>query len=146
MIFSLRTQLCQVLQSFKTNGEVAVSSWPRSVAIALLSYTMSLQLGVMEVQALPQAESRSWGSNPNSTVHFDQKMDPSSLTLDNGNELFQLAESGGVCEETYGFLPCSTSVGGNLFLMLGYGYLLFLAAKFISDGSELLLEVGLALL
>ncbi|KAG0600784.1 hypothetical protein M758_11G060700 [Ceratodon purpureus] len=143
---SLRTQMHQVLQNFKNNGQGAVSSWPRSMAIALLSYTMSLQLGVMEVQAHPQAEnieSYMWDLNPHSTAHFDKKIDTyaGSPTLDNGNKIFQLAESGGICEETYGFLPCSTSVGGNLFLMLGYGYLLFLAAKFISDGSELLLEV-----
>ena len=144
---SFGAQLHQV--GYKTDGEVAISSWPRSMAIALLSYTLSFQLAVMEAQAHPQAEnieSYIWGLYPNSTVHFDEKMEKftNSPTLNNGNKLFQLAESGGVCEETYGFLPCSTSIGGNLFLMLGYGYLLFLAAKFISDGSELLLEVGMA--
>ncbi|KAG0623475.1 hypothetical protein M758_3G177200 [Ceratodon purpureus] len=50
-----RTQLHQVLQNFKSNGQGAVSSWPRSMAIALLAYTMLLQLGVMEVQAHHQA-------------------------------------------------------------------------------------------
>ncbi|KAL1817905.1 hypothetical protein ACET3Z_020479 [Daucus carota] len=45
------------------------------------------------------------------------------------------------CEETYGFLPCTTTVLGNLFLILGYGYLMFLAATYLSAGSELLLEI-----
>lgn len=45
------------------------------------------------------------------------------------------------CEETYGLLPCSENVVGNLFLMFAYGALLLVAAKSISDGSELLLEV-----
>lgn len=46
-----------------------------------------------------------------------------------------------VCEEIYGVLPCSTSIGGNLFLMLTYGYLVLVAAQLISSGSEMLLQV-----
>ncbi|KAG6542644.1 hypothetical protein Mapa_015975 [Marchantia paleacea] len=56
-------------------------------------------------------------------------------------EMFQVAEASKVCEETYGFLPCSDSVGGNLALIVAYGYLLLIAAQLISKGSELLLEV-----
>ncbi|KAI8552488.1 hypothetical protein RHMOL_Rhmol06G0270500 [Rhododendron molle] len=32
------------------------------------------------------------------------------------------------CDQTYGFLPCTTTVLGNLFLILVYGYLMFLGA------------------
>ncbi|KAI7754655.1 hypothetical protein M8C21_030934 [Ambrosia artemisiifolia] len=46
-----------------------------------------------------------------------------------------------LCEQTYGFLPCNTTVLGNLFLILVYGYLMFLAATFLSSGSELMLEI-----
>ncbi|KAI3860943.1 hypothetical protein MKX03_001390 [Papaver bracteatum] len=49
--------------------------------------------------------------------------------------------SEGICEETYGFLPCTTTVFGNLFLIIIYGALMFLAARFLSTGSELLLEI-----
>ncbi|KAK9132010.1 hypothetical protein Scep_011538 [Stephania cephalantha] len=45
------------------------------------------------------------------------------------------------CEQSYGFLPCTTTVLGNLFLILVYGYLMFLAARYLSEGSELLLEI-----
>ena len=45
------------------------------------------------------------------------------------------------CEETYGFLPCTTTVLGNLFLIIVYGSLMFLAATYLSNGSELLLEI-----
>lgn len=45
------------------------------------------------------------------------------------------------CEENYGFFPCSTTFGGNLFLLLVYGYLLLVAAQCLSEGSELLLTV-----
>nr|BAI94501.1 sodium/calcium exchanger protein [Dianthus caryophyllus] len=45
------------------------------------------------------------------------------------------------CEQTYGFLPCTTTWAGNMFLIGVYGYLMYLAATFLSDGSELLLEI-----
>ncbi|VVA16620.1 PREDICTED: sodium/calcium exchanger [Prunus dulcis] len=45
------------------------------------------------------------------------------------------------CDQTYGFLPCTTTVLGNLFLILVYGYLMYLAATYLSNGSELLLEI-----
>lgn len=49
--------------------------------------------------------------------------------------------SSDTCEQTYGFLPCTTSVFGNVFLILVYGYVMFLAAKFLSNGSENLLQI-----
>ncbi|KAL0353808.1 UNVERIFIED_CONTAM: Sodium/calcium exchanger NCL [Sesamum angustifolium] len=45
------------------------------------------------------------------------------------------------CEQTYGFMPCTSTALGNLFLILVYGYLMFLAATYLSSGSELLLEI-----
>ncbi|KAG2681792.1 hypothetical protein I3760_11G159900 [Carya illinoinensis] len=45
------------------------------------------------------------------------------------------------CEQTYGFLPCTTTVLGNIFLIVVYGYLMFLSATYLSNGSELLLEI-----
>ncbi|KAM7492547.1 hypothetical protein LguiA_035468 [Lonicera macranthoides] len=45
------------------------------------------------------------------------------------------------CEQTFGFMPCTTTAFGNLFLLLVYGYLMFLAATYLSSGSELLLEI-----
>ncbi|KAL3638515.1 hypothetical protein CASFOL_017886 [Castilleja foliolosa] len=45
------------------------------------------------------------------------------------------------CEQTYGFMPCTSTTLGNLFLILVYGYLMFLAATYLSAGSELLLEI-----
>lgn len=53
------------------------------------------------------------------------------------NRLF----SSDTCTETYGFLPCTTTVLGNVFLILIYSYLMFLGAKQLSDGSEILLEI-----
>jgi len=45
------------------------------------------------------------------------------------------------CEQSYGFLPCTTTVLGNLFLVLTYGFLMYKAATYLSTGSELLLEI-----
>ncbi|KAM7495058.1 hypothetical protein LguiB_029667 [Lonicera macranthoides] len=45
------------------------------------------------------------------------------------------------CKDIYGLLPCSDTVIGNTFLIIVYGYLMSLAAKYLSDGSEGLLEI-----
>ncbi|KAF5200688.1 Calcium-binding ef-hand [Thalictrum thalictroides] len=45
------------------------------------------------------------------------------------------------CEQSYGFLPCTSTVLGNLFLIIVYGFLMFTAARYLSNGSELLLEI-----
>ncbi|XP_004251882.1 sodium/calcium exchanger NCL [Solanum lycopersicum] len=45
------------------------------------------------------------------------------------------------CEQSYGFLPCTKTALGNVFLILVYGYLMFLGATYLSSGSELLLEI-----
>ncbi|KAK9825642.1 hypothetical protein WJX81_003822 [Elliptochloris bilobata] len=42
---------------------------------------------------------------------------------------------------SYGVFPCSSSLGGSILLILGYGYLLLKGAQLLSDGSEMLLEV-----
>ncbi|KAJ0102105.1 hypothetical protein Patl1_04774 [Pistacia atlantica] len=47
-----------------------------------------------------------------------------------------------LCKQTYGFMPCSTTALGNLFLIIVYGYLIFMAAKYLTNGSELLELLG----
>ncbi|XP_065044259.1 sodium/calcium exchanger NCL1-like [Musa acuminata AAA Group] len=47
----------------------------------------------------------------------------------------------GQCEQTYGFLPCTTTVVGNMYLVIAYGFLMYKAATYLSSGSELLLEI-----
>lgn len=48
---------------------------------------------------------------------------------------------GQVCEEHYGMMPCSVTLGGNAVLLVAYGFMLLKAAQLLSDGSELLLSV-----
>eukprot|EP00268_Persea_americana_P005394 TRINITY_DN11803_c1_g1_i3.p1 TRINITY_DN11803_c1_g1~~TRINITY_DN11803_c1_g1_i3.p1 ORF type:complete len:390 (-),score=51.12 TRINITY_DN11803_c1_g1_i3:810-1979(-) len=56
-------------------------------------------------------------------------------------QLNRPSSSSDTCEQTYGFLPCTTTILGNLFLMLAYGYLMLRAAICLSTGSELLLNI-----
>lgn len=62
----------------------------------------------------------------------------SNASTNSGNSSSSSSSS---CEGTYGFLPCTNTVVGNLFLLAAYGYLLFRAAGMLSEGSELLLTV-----
>lgn len=71
-------------------------------------------------------------------LHDLREAQPSFLRLNPALSDFG-AES--TCEQSYGFLPCTTTALGNLFLILVYGYLMFTAATFLSNGSELLLEI-----
>lgn len=47
------------------------------------------------------------------------------------------------CKQTHGggVMPCTTTVLGNVFLILVYGYLMFLSAKLLYQGSEILVEL-----
>ncbi|KAL5972831.1 hypothetical protein ACLOJK_039637 [Asimina triloba] len=45
------------------------------------------------------------------------------------------------CQQTYGFLPCTTTVLGNVFLVGVYEYVMYIGANYISTGCELLLQV-----
>ncbi|KAF5478600.1 hypothetical protein F2P56_005143 [Juglans regia] len=63
---------------------------------------------------------------------------PPYLAL-NLSSSFSAAES--TCEQTYGFLPCTKTILGNIFLIVIYDYLMFLSATYLSNGSEVLLEI-----
>ncbi|WCJ27143.1 sodium/calcium exchanger family protein / calcium-binding EF hand family protein [Euphorbia peplus] len=46
------------------------------------------------------------------------------------------------CEPAYFFLPCTSNVWGEVFLLFVYEYLLSLSAQYIAQGSELFLETS----
>lgn len=54
-------------------------------------------------------------------------------TTDVGSEM--------VCEQMYGFLPCSQSVGGHLFLILVYEFLLFHGESYVASGGERIFKI-----
>lgn len=45
------------------------------------------------------------------------------------------------CEPTYGFLPCTTEVWGQLFMLVVYEYLLSLSEQYITSGSNLFFKM-----
>ncbi|XP_075498148.1 sodium/calcium exchanger NCL2-like [Primulina tabacum] len=45
------------------------------------------------------------------------------------------------CEQMYGFLPCSTTVWGHLFLILVFEYLLFAAESYVGSGGERIFKI-----
>lgn len=50
-------------------------------------------------------------------------------------------ESTVTCEATYGFLPCSTSIWGLLFLIVVYNILLSMAGQYVGEGSNLFFQI-----
>lgn len=45
------------------------------------------------------------------------------------------------CEHMYGFLPCSESLLGHLFLILVYEYLLFHGESYVASGGERIFKI-----
>ncbi len=143
--------------------EACFSVFPKSILISLLSFVLSFNCCYpgfsMDAQAQLQPDEIKGTILGQNAAFAEQSIESDRrriLVMDSYTPSFELMASSGfiaqklfqigsssaqVCQETYGFLPCSVSVGGNLSLMLAYGFLLFKAAQFISNGSELLLEV-----
>ncbi|KAI6687240.1 hypothetical protein NL676_024068 [Syzygium grande] len=70
----------------------------------------------------------------------DQHNEPSELLLLKGTAGVWDDEVE-VCEQMYGFLPCSYSTAGHLFLILVYEYLLFHGESYVASGSEQIFKV-----
>ncbi|KAL6529688.1 hypothetical protein OROGR_015311 [Orobanche gracilis] len=45
------------------------------------------------------------------------------------------------CEQMYGFLPCSKSITGHVFLILVYEYLLFHGESYVASGGERIFKI-----
>ncbi|XP_051126363.1 sodium/calcium exchanger NCL2-like [Andrographis paniculata] len=53
----------------------------------------------------------------------------------------ETTSSSGGCEEMYGFLPCATTAGGQLFLIVVYEYLLFHAESYLGAGGDRIFKI-----
>ncbi|KAM1311226.1 hypothetical protein PS1_007708 [Malus domestica] len=92
---------------------------------------------------------RSFGLNTRSTSssqlvsdgtdHAYQNQSSCSLLLLKGVENIDSTESS--CEQLYGFLPCSDSVFGHVFLMVVYEYLLFHGESYLAAGGEQIFKI-----
>lgn len=45
------------------------------------------------------------------------------------------------CEQMYGFLPCSNSIFGHLFLIVVYEYLMFRGESYLASGGEQIFKI-----
>lgn len=50
-------------------------------------------------------------------------------------------DSAEYCEQLYGFLPCSNTLPGHLFLILVYQYLLFHGESYVAAGGERIFKI-----
>ncbi|KAL8505761.1 hypothetical protein ACS0TY_016832 [Phlomoides rotata] len=46
-----------------------------------------------------------------------------------------------VCEQMYGFLPCSETIGGHMFLIVVYEFLLFHGESYVASGGERIFKI-----
>ncbi|KAJ9686200.1 hypothetical protein PVL29_015210 [Vitis rotundifolia] len=86
--------------------------------------------------------------NPGNCRYIAPKYSSSGLVSNGGGEVqqpafvvFEHRPSPYSCKQTHGVMPCTTTVFGNVFLILVYGYLMFFAARLLYDGSEILVEL-----
>ncbi|XP_054812743.1 sodium/calcium exchanger NCL-like [Prosopis cineraria] len=102
------------------------------------SFTLSLSLSLSLLILCAQVRARFLSSSSDlvSDGIHDFRDSPEDNLL-----RFSLPLTESTCDQTYGFLPCTTSVVGNLFLIIVYGFLMYKAATYLSCGSELLLEI-----
>ncbi|KAL9689230.1 hypothetical protein QQ045_033664 [Rhodiola kirilowii] len=63
------------------------------------------------------------------------------MTTTRSSIVLSLESSTVTCTPTYGFLPCTTVIWGNLFLIVVYEYLLSLSQKYITEGSNLFFKM-----
>ncbi|PIN20883.1 Calmodulin and related proteins (EF-Hand superfamily) [Handroanthus impetiginosus] len=61
------------------------------------------------------------------------------ILMDSGEDTHTSNSSS--CEQMYGFLPCSKTVPGYLFLILVYEYLLFHAESYVASGGEKIFKI-----
>ncbi|KAK9268232.1 hypothetical protein L1049_010675 [Liquidambar formosana] len=81
-----------------------------------------------------------------SRAAFIKNFDPISNGIDHKSQYssileFDLRSTTVTCEPLYGFLPCTTELWGQLFLIVVYEYLLSLGQKYVSDGSDLFFKM-----
>lgn len=52
-----------------------------------------------------------------------------------------LLSSGKICQQLYGIFPCANSIGGYIFLIVVYQYLLITGERLVSRGSKALFNI-----
>ncbi|XP_075671950.1 sodium/calcium exchanger NCL1-like isoform X2 [Castanea sativa] len=102
----------------------------------LASLILTLAIVILEVHGRRSLRYKSSDELVSDGVH--QADESSSLLLLKGMDD---SVSGEECEQLYGFLPCSNSMFGHLFLIVVYEYLLFKGESLVAAGGEQIFKI-----
>lgn len=102
----------------------------------LASLILTLSIVILEVHGRRSPRYKSSDELVSDGVH--QADESSSLLLLKGMDD---SVSGEECEQLYGFLPCSNSMFGHLFLIVVYEYLLFKGESLVAAGGEQIFKI-----
>ncbi|KAL3341085.1 hypothetical protein AABB24_025575, partial [Solanum stoloniferum] len=69
------------------------------------------------------------------------RLNSSDQFISNGVNRVENQATYGQCDHLYGFFPCADSVGGFIFLIAIYQYLLIVGEKLVSNGSKTLFNI-----
>uniref|UniRef100_A0A7N2MAW6 Sodium/calcium exchanger membrane region domain-containing protein n=1 Tax=Quercus lobata TaxID=97700 RepID=A0A7N2MAW6_QUELO len=105
----------------------------RSNITKLASLILTLSIVILEVHGRRSLRYKSSDELVSDGVH--QADESSSLLLLKG------MDSGEECEQLYGFLPCSNSMFGHIFLIVVYEYLLFKGESLVAAGGEQIFKI-----
>ncbi|XVE50149.1 hypothetical protein DITRI_Ditri01bG0138700 [Diplodiscus trichospermus] len=86
---------------------------------------------VVEARSLPQT----------SSPLISDGVDHIQASHYSSNLFLKETDSSEECEQLYGFLPCSNSIYGHLFLILVYEYLLFHGESYLASGGEQIFKI-----
>ncbi|EOY13167.1 Sodium/calcium exchanger family protein / calcium-binding EF hand family protein [Theobroma cacao] len=108
----------------------------RNIAKAIcFLVALSLVIIAVEARSLPQSSSQLVSDG------IDGDDDPVQASHSSGLFLKEMESSEKYCEQMYGFLPCSNSIYGHLFLILVYEYLLFHGESYLASGGEQMFKI-----
>ena len=76
------------------------------------------------------------------SIKGETNLESDGLELDPKIEMVNYVEASTMtCKPIYGFLPCTTDIWGQLFMIVIYQYLLSLGGSYVSAGSDLFFKL-----
>jgi hypothetical protein len=117
------------------------SSSSSSSSGATMSRVSQILLLILLIITTHLGESRSLSNNSSSSLISDGMQHVISLQSDHPVVELEFKATTVTCEPIYGFLPCTTEVWGQLFMIVVYEVLLSMAGTYVSDGSNLFFQM-----
>jgi hypothetical protein len=105
-----------------------------------MSIVTQILLSILIIITTHLGESRSLSKNSSSLIS-DGMQHVISLQSDHPVVELEFKATTVTCEPIYGFLPCTTEVWGQLFMIVVYEVLLSIAGTYVSDGSNLFFQM-----